>query len=99
MSPADYRHSSFASGIWIGGVETSGQLRIAGQTYRQGGIDFYPGPIRPGGNTCGVLFQSLRPPFEQGVKRLANGKILLTYETGFQIYDPFSNTLTTNGNS
>ncbi len=38
-------HSSFASGLWFGGVDGGGQLKTAGQTYRQTGIDFWPGPL------------------------------------------------------
>jgi hypothetical protein len=41
------KHSMFAGALWIGGV-TSGNLRIAGQTYRQGGNDYYPGPLTIG---------------------------------------------------
>lgn len=38
-------HSSFASALWFGGVDDGGQLKTAGQTYRQTGIDFWPGPL------------------------------------------------------
>lgn len=38
-------HASFASGLWFGGVDAGGQLKTAGQTYRQRGIDFWPGPL------------------------------------------------------
>ncbi|MCU0422908.1 MAG: hypothetical protein MUC81_08875 [Bacteroidia bacterium] len=38
------KHSLFAGALWIGGV-TSGNLKIAAQTYRQSGNDFYPGPL------------------------------------------------------
>jgi hypothetical protein len=33
-----------ASGLWIGGINSVGQLKIACQTYRQG-IEFWPGPL------------------------------------------------------
>ncbi len=52
--PAKARHSLFAGSLWIGGVEVgTQQLRIAAQTYRQSGNDFFPGPLRRsgGGNT------------------------------------------------
>jgi len=39
------RHSIFAGGLWIGGYDNNGSLRTAAQTYRQGGGDFWPGPI------------------------------------------------------
>jgi len=41
------KHSLFAGALWIGGV-TNGNLRIAAQTYRQNGNDFYPGPLTLG---------------------------------------------------
>ncbi|MCS7074161.1 MAG: T9SS C-terminal target domain-containing protein, partial [Bacteroidia bacterium] len=44
-NPALRRHSSFAASLWIGGLDASGQLRIAAQTYRQDGNDFWPGPL------------------------------------------------------
>ncbi len=39
------KNSNFASGLWIGGLDAGGQLKIASQTYRQGGVDFWPGPL------------------------------------------------------
>ena len=37
-------NSLFAGALWIGGIDNGGQLRVAAQTYRQGGNDFFPGP-------------------------------------------------------
>ncbi|MCC6370916.1 MAG: hypothetical protein IT236_07930, partial [Bacteroidia bacterium] len=37
--------SSFAGSIWLGGMDAGGQLKIAAMTYRQNGIDFWPGPL------------------------------------------------------
>ncbi len=34
-----------ASSLWIGGFDASSNLKIAGQTYRQSGVDFWPGPL------------------------------------------------------
>ena len=45
------RHSSFAGSLWIGGVDETGQLRVAAQTYRQTGNDFWPGPLTADGGT------------------------------------------------
>ncbi len=39
------KSSLFAGGIWIGGIDAASNLRIAAQTYRQSGIDFWPGPV------------------------------------------------------
>lgn len=35
----------FATGLWFGGKDSNGQLKLAAQTYRQSGTDFWPGPI------------------------------------------------------
>lgn len=38
----------FSSGIWMGGY-SAGNLHMAAATYRQGGVDFWPGPIGTNG--------------------------------------------------
>lgn len=38
-------HSIFAGSLWIGGIDAGGQLKVAAQTYRQTGNDFWPGPL------------------------------------------------------
>lgn len=45
------RHSMFAGSLWIGGLDKTGQLRVAAQTYRQSGYDFWPGPLIQGPGT------------------------------------------------
>lgn len=45
------KHSLFSGALWIGGV-TSGNLRIAAQTYRQSGADYYPGPLQIDGSAA-----------------------------------------------
>jgi hypothetical protein len=37
--------SVFAGSIWMGGLDAGGQLKVAAMTYRQSGIDFWPGPL------------------------------------------------------
>lgn len=39
------KSSNFTSALWIGGLDNGGQLHGAGQTYRQSGVDFWPGPL------------------------------------------------------
>ena len=39
------RHSLFAGALWIGGVDEGGQLKVAAMTYRQGGNDYWSGPL------------------------------------------------------
>ncbi len=31
--------------LWIGGLDAGGQLKLAAQTYHQGGVDFWTGPL------------------------------------------------------
>lgn len=31
--------------LWIGGIDAVGQLKLAGQTYHQSGVDYYSGPL------------------------------------------------------
>jgi len=39
-------HSNFASALWIGGIERStNTLKVAAQTYRNTGNDYWPGPL------------------------------------------------------
>ncbi len=37
--------SQFASSVWVGGYDAGGQLKVAAQTYRQSGNDYWPGPL------------------------------------------------------
>ena len=39
------KHALFASSLWIGALDAGDQLRLSAQTYRQGSLDYYPGPI------------------------------------------------------
>ncbi|MEI6489038.1 MAG: T9SS C-terminal target domain-containing protein [Bacteroidota bacterium] len=43
--------SQFASSVWVGGYDAGGQLKVAAQTYRQTGNDYWPGPLRPDATT------------------------------------------------
>lgn len=44
------KHALFAGSIWIGGIDGSGQLKVAAQTYRQSGNDFWAGPLDDSGD-------------------------------------------------
>lgn len=37
--------SNFAGNVWFGGIDAGNQLKIAAQTYRQSGVDFWTGPL------------------------------------------------------
>jgi hypothetical protein len=47
--------SLFAGALWIGGIDDGGQLKIAAQTYRQTGNDFWPGPLDDLGSADDVV--------------------------------------------
>lgn len=40
--------SNFAGNVWFGGIDAGNQLKIAAQTYRQSGVDFWTGPLSMG---------------------------------------------------
>lgn len=39
------KHSLYAGSCWIGGYDETGQLKVAAQTFRSAGNDYWPGPI------------------------------------------------------
>ncbi len=42
----------FVAGLWLGGIDAGGNLRLAAATYRASGkTDFFPGPLTPDGQT------------------------------------------------
>lgn len=43
--------SLFSGAIWLGGVDNAGTIKVAAQTYRQTGNDFWPGPLSSTGST------------------------------------------------
>jgi len=38
-------HSIFSGSLWMGGVDVNNQLKVAAMKFRQGGYDFWPGPL------------------------------------------------------
>lgn len=42
------KHVGFTSNIWLAAYDNSNALHVAAQTYRQKGVDFWPGPIDSG---------------------------------------------------
>ncbi len=41
------KNSQFAASCWIGGYDQTGALKVAAQTYRQDGNDYWPGALDP----------------------------------------------------
>ena len=52
------KSSQFAASCWIGGLDQQGQLKVAAQTYRQDGNDYWPGALNSLGkiaaDTCNL---------------------------------------------
>ncbi len=45
-NPGDLRYTAiYAGGLWMGGIDVNGQLKLAAAKYGQGGFDFYTGPL------------------------------------------------------
>lgn len=87
-------HAAFSSSLWIGGLDANGGLRVAANTYRQQGIDFFPGPHRWTGNyDCGNTTQPATNPLD--VVALADGRVVFVNITGIEVYDPVAGTNTT----
>lgn len=85
----DQRHSMFAAGIWMGGLDQNGALHQAAQTYRQSGNDYFPGPVRTtGGYGCHATVDLNTPPYFGQLLQHSSGKMLHFYHTGYTITDP-----------
>ncbi len=44
------KNSLFAGSVWVGGYDDQNTLKVAGQTYRQTGNDYWPGPTQVDGS-------------------------------------------------
>ena len=44
----------FANGLWLGGIDEFGQLKVAASSYAQDGYDFWPGPIINGATESAI---------------------------------------------
>lgn len=81
-------HSNFASALWLGGMDQNGQLHTAAQTYRQGGFDYFSGPVSATGQyDCDQEVVLPTTIAEDGLVELSNGKTLFLYQDGYSIYD------------
>jgi len=84
------RHTLFAGGLWLGGLDNSGELRVAAMTYRQDGNDFWPGPIDDGTSstdpaTCGA-FDDIYNVYQTTIDAFTSGQTLST-EQHDEIYN------------
>ncbi len=74
------KSSQFAASCWIGGFDQQGQLKVAAQTYRQEGNDYWPGALNSNGkitpDTCNLWDKFWK------VDRSTINKFIQNYKTG-----------------
>lgn len=73
------KFSLFAGALWIGGIDQGGQIKVAGQTYRQTGNDYWMGPldtvnISISNTTCNAYDKHFVTTKSEVVKFLADPK-------------------------
>ena len=74
------KSSQFAASCWIGGFDKQGQLKVAGQTYRQNGNDYWPGALNSDGKVTSDVC-NLWDRFWKVDKATIN-KFIQNYKTG-----------------
>ncbi|MCB9230076.1 MAG: T9SS type A sorting domain-containing protein [Bacteroidia bacterium] len=85
---ASGKSSGFAAGIWMGGLDGTGGLHVSASTYRQLGVDYFPGPVRSTGDyQCDTVINVLNGPLRKGVLPLPTGKVLILSSNYFSVYD------------
>ena len=74
--------SLFAGAIWVGGIDGGGQLKVAAQTYRQSGSDFFAGPLDVDGNITSEVcnewdkqFEVLRSDIDYFIEEFEKGSV------------------------
>ena len=77
----------FAGGVWIGGVDRAGNIKLSGVTYRSQGYDFFAGPLDINGTTEQVQCQNWDRFFTVKGSSVRNhyNNILKAKETGTKI--------------
>jgi hypothetical protein len=77
----------YAGGVWIGGVDRAGNIKLSGVTYRSQGYDFFAGPLDINGTTEQVQCQNWDRFFTvKGVSvRNHYNNILKSKETGTKL--------------
>lgn len=55
------KNTIFASSLWIGGMDKDKKLYTAAMTYRQSGMDFFPGPL----DSNGRISDTLHPAYDK----------------------------------
>jgi hypothetical protein len=80
--------SLFAGSLWIGGYDSQGNLHVAGNTYRQGGMDYWPGPIQK--NVCALSVDTVNCTNYDSVWSFKKADILNFINSGIATSDILS---------
>lgn len=68
------KHSLYTGAIWISGFDNGLNLHTAGQTYRQRGLDFWPGPLNNIGEVDSTACKTWDRLFSVKGKAIVNAK-------------------------
>ncbi len=84
------KHSNFATALWLGGIDDGGNLRLAAQTYRQTGSDFFPGPLAEADTTTWISQFYFDKPFK--VNRYDIEQFRFNFENNTSYFESYCNT-------
>lgn len=83
-------HTIYNSTMWIGGKDESGALKIAGERYRQDGLDYWPGPVSNGVSSLSIDTSTVID--WQYVWKLSKDEIIYHKNNWFkEDYEPIAN--------
>lgn len=67
--------SAFGAGLWLSAVDAGSNLYTAGQTYRQAGLDFWPGTLNSMGETESIECREADKMYSVYGSEIVNAKI------------------------
>jgi hypothetical protein len=88
------KNSLFAGSLWIGGFTPDKQLKVAAQTYRQTGNDYWPGPLNYNGGAYSID-KTVCSEWDKfwKVSSLDIAKFIEAYKNGTHLSQEFSSIL------
>lgn len=86
-------HTFSAGGLWIGGYDAGNVLRLAGQTYKQTGNDFFPGPLNASAATNTTTINAYNKVWK--INKCTIDSFIVHCQTGLPIGYVIPNVITT----
>lgn len=87
------KNTIFNSTLWVGGMDESGELKLAAERFRQAGMDYWPGPLSKNGSDLSIDTSTVIE--WQNVWKLTKEEVIYHklhwWETG---YEPIENIAT-----